>query len=116
MRYLLCRLPKKRYTIGPVQLGSVVVDRLSSWSLDLGLKPEQIMLDSATAPTNLSLPEVLPKFDFEGHAAELYAAANIDSGGKAATHANTFAWLRQRKAGGTGFEADNAAKHMKFTA
>ncbi len=58
----------------------------------------------------LSLPEVLPKYDFEGHAAELYAAANIRLGVRLQLTPNTFAWLRQRKVVETGFEADNTVQ------
>jgi hypothetical protein len=108
-------IAEERYAIGPLKIGGQTIDRLSNLTVDFGVKPEQILLGSAVAPTFISVDSVLPMIEFGSHAAELFSSSGIPIGGLSGDHANSSCYFRQRKSGGNGFWADEDAKHIKFT-
>jgi len=107
---------EKRFTVGPVTLGTEVITRIQQMSIDFANSVNAQQLDTGIYPTNLSVDSQIPRFTFSALAPDTFDAAVIPEGGLAITHANTAIWLRQRKAGADVLFADVDTEHIRFTA
>jgi len=103
----------ERYGIGTMQIGSVTIDKLNSWTLDFGIETFIDNSGSAIWPVEVHIKKTAPRLTVQITDAEVLAAANIPLTGKAAAHADTTFYLRRRA--GAGFVANGSSVHVAIT-
>lgn len=105
----------ERFTLGPIELESVTIDHVKSFSIDFGLQLSVQSAGSSIWPSFVSIEQRQLELRIEGVDKGWLAAAKIPLVGKNATHTNTAIYLRKRASGST-FVADATAEHISFTA
>lgn len=104
-----------RYTLGPITVGGVALDQVTSFDLDFGCDARTTGAQSAIWDTHSSIRRIMPRLTITGIDAEWFKSANIPLKGKAGTHANTSIYLRKRDDSGT-FVDKGDAEHIRITA
>lgn len=105
----------ERFTLGPVELESVTIDHVKSFSIDFGIEVNVQSAGSGIWPSFCSIKQRQLTMRLEGVDKAWLASAKIPLAGKVITHANTEVYLRKR-AQGSSFVGDATAEHIKFTA
>lgn len=104
-----------RFTLGAVTLGGVLLPRVRSVEINLGISVTTEGGDSDIFDTEAWIQSIVPTITIKGIDPEWLNAANIPRLGKAGTHANTKLYLRKRLRHGT-FVPDGTAEHISITA
>jgi len=100
-----------RWAMGSYQVGSIALDGNLNMEIDFGVKAEQIQTDGDVWAKYLDVSDYLAKITVRSVGTEQIADAGIPLVGKAAAHADSFAYIRQRDGGG--FTA--GSQHIKIT-
>jgi hypothetical protein len=104
-----------RYTVGPVTLEDIVIDRIQQMSLDFGNTITAQQLDTGLYPREISVESQVPRFTATALAPEKLDSAAIPDQGLQITHANTEIFLRQRDGETSAIFGDTETEHIKLT-
>ena len=104
-----------RYTLGPIDLVTVVMSDYTGVVIDFGFQINPIGTQSEPRDKYIGPKNNTPSIELNGKDLEWLDAAVIPVSGAAAAHANSNLYLRKRAIGTAGFVADGTAEHIKVT-
>lgn len=104
----------QQFTLGTMQVGGVTFDHVRQFTINFGLTPRIVGVDSDVWSQHVSFDEIKPSINLTGINPQWFGASGIPHVGLACTHANTILYLRKRLAKST-FTPDGTAEHVKFT-
>ena len=106
-----------RYTLGPVEIGGVLIDGIKSVNTDFGISVERESADSAIFDEYFTISKLASKLSISGINPSWWDANKLGSVGKVAEHMDTSIILRRRLTNGAaGFEPRTANRHFRITA
>jgi hypothetical protein len=110
-------LDQKRYALGPVTLGALVLTQKVNVSIEFGIKVETRRVDGDSFAISATISQVQPKIILRGNKVKWFGVspAGIPLAGQKLLHATTKLYFRKRDLGG-GFVLDATAEHVKITA
>ena len=104
----------ERYGLGTVNVGGVSIDQIRGITINFGLQVTTEGADGDYWDTFSSVESVAASIQLNGINAEWFKSSVIPLIGKAATHANSYIYLRRRENDGT-YVANGTSQHIKFT-
>jgi len=104
-----------RWTIGPIDLGGVVLSDFNQIDIDFGLQITPEAVESAIYNKYIGVINQIPKITISGIDPGWWAAGVVPLNGLAVTHANSNLYFRKRTQDGAHFVVDGTAEHIKFT-
>ena len=108
-------IAEARWTLGPIDLGGVVLSDYNQVTIDFGLEITPQAVESAIYNKYLGVKNQIPTITIQGIDPTWWSSSPVPIGGAAVTHANSNFYLRKRTQDGAHFVANGTAEHIKFT-
>lgn len=114
---LPAQVAETRFGMGPVQVGAIVLDRLTQISVDFGINAEAVNTDGAVIAKDLMVDTIAPVIEGTTLNTGKFGAetGQIPIGGIAGTNSNSGIFFKKRAAGPTTFVINATAEHIKLS-